>query len=84
MLSHDTIGSSGYLLKRRSLFASSHWDCPARKIRREDMKLPVIRAYQQEAIIVLNRTDNLDTCCRCNGDGVLMVVVEREYRHRMS
>jgi hypothetical protein len=84
MLSHDTTGSSGCPLRRRGVFASSHWDCPARKIRREDMKLSVIRAYQQEAIIVLNWTDNLDTRCRWNGDGGLMVVVDREYRHRMS
>jgi hypothetical protein len=48
------------------------------------VKLPVIDAYEQEAIIILNWTDHLDTRRRWNGDSGLMIILEREYHQWKS
>jgi hypothetical protein len=61
---------------------ASDWYCSVRKIRSEDVELLVIHTYKQKAIIILDWTDNLYTRACWNGDGSLMVVVEREDHQR--
>ena len=70
----------GFLPK---VFASDNWYCTVRKIRSEDVELPVIHAYKQETIIILDRTNNFDERFRRNKDNCLMVV-SGEHHHRKS
>lgn len=48
------------------------------------MELPLIRAYNQEAIVIHGRTDDLDKRPDGNRNGCLMVVFESEHHPRKN